>query len=331
MKVLVVRVGRVGDIVMITAALNALLKRYPEAEIHALTSPDGKRVLRGFNDRLTKLIIHDREAFGERFRRPRVRQEIARAGYAHIYCFETKQSFGRLFGGATAQIHQIEQSDELINYAERCLRLVCSQEQEIQSQWIRLPVTDEGRRKALEILRSANVEDDAFLVGIHPTFSGLTKAFFRARQSRQQRGWPLESFAMLARLLTEYAEGKGIRLTTVMDLLPEERPVGERIVHASGNTIKLLTPPPDFERYKAVLERMNLLITPNTGPMHIAGAVGTPMVALFSVLHPGDSGPYIPPQQWVALRSEDTAAPHLGLSAIEPGTVFKACKQYLPA
>ena len=119
-------------------------------------------------------------------------------------------------------------------------------------------------------------------------------------------------------------------MAIVMDLLPEERSLGESIVRASEGRIRLLTPAPDFERYKATLQRMNLLITPNTGPMHIAGAVGTRMVALFCVQHPGDSGPYVPPAQWVALRAEDTLAPHLGLAAIAPIDVFEACRRYLP-
>jgi len=44
-KILIVRVGRVGDMVMITAALKAILDEYPQAEIHVLTGADGKRVL----------------------------------------------------------------------------------------------------------------------------------------------------------------------------------------------------------------------------------------------------------------------------------------------
>lgn len=37
-----------------------------------------------------------------------------------------------------------------------------------------------------------------------------------------------------------------------MDLLPEEHGLGESIVQMSGGAVALLTPPPDFERYKAI-------------------------------------------------------------------------------
>lgn len=43
MKILVIRIGRAGDMVMITPALSALIDKYPNAEITVLTSPDGDR------------------------------------------------------------------------------------------------------------------------------------------------------------------------------------------------------------------------------------------------------------------------------------------------
>ncbi|MCK5092289.1 MAG: hypothetical protein KAR30_07145, partial [Gammaproteobacteria bacterium] len=122
----------------------------------------------------------------------------------------------------------------------------------------------------------------------------------------------------------------GFELKIIMDLLPDERELGEKIVAASGNRVLLLTPRPDFERYKAVIQRANLLITPNTGPMHIGGAVGTSMVALFAGMSPEDCGPYVPKEQYVALCAEDTDSPELGISAISPTKVFKACREFLP-
>jgi hypothetical protein len=59
--------------------------------------------------------------------------------------------------------------------------------------------------------------------------------------------------------------------------------------------------------------------------MHIAAAVGTPLVALFSHMSPRDCGPYVPAGNYTALRAEDTGHPELGLAAISPESVFSAC------
>ena len=68
-KILAIRIGRSGDIVMITAALKALLKKYPDAEIDVLTSPDGKRLLSGFDKRMNVLYVHERKSLFEYFKR----------------------------------------------------------------------------------------------------------------------------------------------------------------------------------------------------------------------------------------------------------------------
>ena len=48
-KILAVRVGRVGDTVMMTPALSALIAYYPDAEITLLLSPVGKLLLQDYH------------------------------------------------------------------------------------------------------------------------------------------------------------------------------------------------------------------------------------------------------------------------------------------
>jgi ADP-heptose:LPS heptosyltransferase len=175
----------------------------------------------------------------------------------------------------------------------------------------------------------AGINENDYVIAMHPSFSGLRKSFFRSKKENYLRQWPIASFAHLAILLTEYANKADLDVKIIMDLLPDERELGEKIVHASGDRVILLTPKPDFGRYKAVIQRTNLLITPNTGPMHIGGAVGTEMVALFSGMSPDDCGPYVPKEQFIALCAEDTDKPELGIAAISPNRVFKACQKFL--
>ena len=98
----------------------------------------------------------------------------------------------------------------------------------------------------------------------------------------------------------------------------------EEIVRESGNAITLLSAQPDFERYKGLLKSLDVLVTPNTGPMHIASAVGTPVVALFSGWSVEECGPFVPPEQCRVLTAEATRHPERGLSAIEPEVVADA-------
>ena len=328
MKILAVRVGRAGDIVMVTAALQAMLDKWPEAELHVLTSPDGKRVLKDFHERLTRLIIYQRKGLKGLLEKGRIKRQINKTVYDKIFCFELNKSFLKLLDRQPAKIKQIQQQSSVTNYAERCLKVVC-QADEIVDRWLYLPVTDEGKRLAQQQLQQRQIGDDDFVIGLHPSFSALRKLSFRNRDTRSQKGWPAEHFAKLACMIAEYAEAQSRRIFVIMDLVPEDRSLGESIVSLSGGRAVLFIPPLNFERYKALLQRMDILVSPDTGPMHIAAAVGTPLVALFAGHDPRDCGPYVPDSQFKILRAEEMAQPELGLAAISPEVVFEACKGFM--
>jgi ADP-heptose:LPS heptosyltransferase len=115
----------------------------------------------------------------------------------------------------------------------------------------------------------------------------------------------------------------------VVDVLPAERVLLAPFLERAGDAVTVLCGPPDFERYKALLARLALLVTPNTGPMHVAAAVGTPVVALFSGWSPAECGPFVPADRVRILRAEDTPTPERGLAAIGADTVFEACAALL--
>lgn len=327
-KILAIRVGRSGDIVMITAALKALLKKYPDADIDVLTSPDGKRLLTGFDRRLHITYVHERKALFEYFKRREIIKNIAKQAYDCVYCFELNPSFSQFYRYISAEIFQLQQTDRLMNYAERCLELVSGKvESGSEHDWIWLPVTEAGRDKAKEILREVDINPNTIVVGFHPSFSGLRKSWVRSLGHREEKAWPEENFGVLAVELDKYAQENGLDLVVIMDLVEEDRALGERIVKASHGVVKMLIPPLNFDRYKATLERMNVLVVPNTGPMHIAGAVGTNLVALFGHLNPVDSGPYVDEHKATLLTSAGSES--AGVAGISIQQVFEACKPYL--
>jgi ADP-heptose:LPS heptosyltransferase len=197
--------------------------------------------------------------------------------------------------------------------------------------WVGLPVSENGLAKARALLDDNGIESGDLLVGLHPTFGGSSLPFFRDRKGTRHRVWPPESFARLSRQLHEKAQALGTPLRVVIDALPDERSLVEPIVKESRGIITLLTEPPDFERYKGLLRCLDVMVTPNTGPMHIAAAVGTPLVALFSGWAPEECGPYVPHERFRVLRAEDHPDARRGLSAIPPDAVAEAVLDLLPS
>ena len=71
----------------------------------------------------------------------------------------------------------------------------------------------------------------------------------------------------------------------------EERRMAERIVQRSRGSV-VLAPQTDLYHLAALLDTADLFISGDTGPLHIAVAVGTETIGLYGATRPGDSGPY---------------------------------------
>ena len=63
--------------------------------------------------------------------------------------------------------------------------------------------------------------------------------------------------------------------------------------------------------------------------MHVASALGTRIIAFFSMKDPGDCGPFMPADCFKILRTEDTKEPERGVAAIDVDTVLRACRKQL--
>lgn len=324
-KILVVRVGRAGDMVMITPALSVLLEAQPVADIHLLTSQEGARVLRGFDRRLTRSWLYTRKFPRSLLLRYSLVRELRSEGFDQVYVFEDKPFYAAWLADIAPKVYDLSAAGGDVHFSERCLEVVAAANgQPFGRKWVSLPVTHEGRARARALLSEHKITPETCLIGMHPTFSGSRLPVFRNRAEQKHRHWPAASFAQLARILDARAQSLGLPLQILIDALPEESSLIEPIIRDSGGLVTLLAAPPDFERYKAILQELDVLITPNTGPMHIAAAVGTPVVALFSGWSAADCGPFVAPERFAALDAAAGEGPQPGLAAITPEQVNEA-------
>jgi len=312
--------------VMVTPAFRALLDNFPDAEFHLLTSTIGQRVFSNYSPRVTAFIVHDRKSMLQKFKFGRILKHIRQIGYDLVFCFESNPTFKAFYEFAGDRGHCIDTSPLQMHYARRCLNVVADAiVSPLENYWLNLPVKEEARIKSRALLYEAGIDEETIVIGIHPTYSGIKKATWRRKIDRGRR-WPPENFAQLAGYLISYAEKHHLKVRLIMDLMPSEAPIGNKIVHLSQGRITMLTAPPDFQRYLATVERMNLLVTSDTGPMHIGGAVGTQLVALFAVKKPEDCGPFIPPERYCVVQS-----PSNRISDIHPRQVMDFCRRFLPS
>lgn len=101
------------------------------------------------------------------------------------------------------------------------------------------------------------------------------------------KAWEADRFGAVAHYA---ADRYGYRSIVVWGTF-EERLTAEAIVAASGGTATL-APDTDLHHLGALIETADLFISGDTGPLHMAVAVGTETIGLYGATKPGDSGPY---------------------------------------
>jgi ADP-heptose:LPS heptosyltransferase len=115
--------------------------------------------------------------------------------------------------------------------------------------------------------------------------------------------WPAESFGALARGLAD----DGLR--SLVTWGPGEEGLADRVVAVSGGAARRSFPT-TLRQYVALARRARLVVAADTGPMHIACAVGTPVVALFGPTDPERNGPFRPAD--LVVRRAPSCAPCYG-------------------
>jgi len=136
----------------------------------------------------------------------------------------------------------------------------------------RLPVPAASLARAHEALDAARVP---------PAFAALAPGSAFAQSKR----WPSERFAALADALAE----RGLPAAVLVG--PGEAELGARVANRARSRPAVLGADLDPVELAAILSLARVAITNDSGPMHLAGAVGTPVAAIFGPTDPGRTGP----------------------------------------
>ena len=138
--------------------------------------------------------------------------------------------------------------------------------------------------------------------------------------------WPVESYGAVAKALAE--RGMGVAVNHG----PREETLAQAVRDSSGRTAHPVNC--SVGELIALTRRAALFVGGDTGPMHLAAALGVPVVALFGPTRPERNGPYA--TRAVVLRSRDSVdnsshihAPDEGLRSIEPQAVIAAVDELM--
>jgi heptosyltransferase-2 len=290
-RMLLIRLDRLGDVVLSAPAAYAMRRHLPHAFIAMLVSPACREVIEG-HPALNEVISYDKDG-AERTARGTLR--FARR--LRAYEFDTalvlhpsnRSHVIPWLAGIPVRVgydrnlpalltHRIPHRKQEGTMHETAYVLEMLEAFGIPAGTPKLfvPVPAEAQRRVEQLLAEAGVSPSDTLVAVHPSASCVSKR------------WMPERFAQVADRLIE-RHGAKVCLITGGPELFYARAVERAMRGPSLNLGGKLT----IGQLGALLRRAALLISNDSGPVHVAAAVGTPVVDIFGRNQRGVS-----PQRW---------------------------------
>ncbi|KJV37094.1 ADP-heptose--LPS heptosyltransferase [Luteibacter yeojuensis] len=130
--------------------------------------------------------------------------------------------------------------------------------------------------------------------------------------SHTVRNWRVERYAAVI----DHAMARGMRVALVGGPSPAERALADQILAAVKHAPLDLTGKDTLKRFMALLGRSQMILTPDSGPMHMANAAGVKVLGLHAASNPNRSGPYSD-RRWCVDRYDAAARKFLGKPASE--------------
>jgi ADP-heptose:LPS heptosyltransferase len=321
-RILAVKLADLGDLLTVTPALQALRAAHPQAKIDLLAPPSSARILDGA-PYIDNIIEFDGLSFSSRFaifhpvKLARIARELISLRLARYDAFVVFHHATLRWGAweravlalavnarVTAGLdnglpharaftsrltHRVpDRGFGVMHEAGYWLAVAAELGADPDAGWrMHIPVKDEHRQRAAQILEERGVGEGNRVVAIHPGAGTFSRA----------RIWPTGRFAQVARrLMLEHSAD------IVITGGPDEAEAAQEVVELVGaktggrqTVISNFAGRTSVQETAALLERCDLFVGGDSGPMHISVAVGTPVVAVFGPSNRGAWGPYTPP------------------------------------
>lgn len=292
-KILLIKLRGIGDVLLSTVVIRNLALEFPGARLEFLTEPPAADVLRGNSD-LDEVLLFDRRTVsavglirmvrGRRydlvidlFGNPRTAlvTRLSGARYRVGYRFRGRTyAYNIVTEPRGGEVHNTQFNLDAIE------RIAVA----IQDRNLYFPILTEDHQFADQFMATAG------WIGKRVVAISSSGGWYTKR-------WGKERFAELADRL--------IRTHRCAVLLPwgpgEEQDAAE--IRAGMHETAQLAPKTTLKQLGALLSRCSFMVSNDSGPMHIATAVGTPVVGIYGPTNPTLQGPYGEHHQVV--RNED--------------------------
>jgi lipopolysaccharide heptosyltransferase II len=302
-RILVVSSTAIGDTLLSTPAIRAARERYPNAAIAALfnaknldlfgNNPDVDEVVPyhgGYRHFFRTVLALRRRRFDVAFilhgNEPQATPIAYLAGVPFIFKWPNTSENRFLLSNDGP----VRTWDDFPHGVDQRLAVVALAGCDPKRRPMILPIAEEGRNATDRLLREEGVGDGDPLVG------------FQCGASTLSRMWFPDRFGELGRRIVR----KDPQIRIVLTGSPGEREYCLSIAREIGERTIVVADRLPLAAVPSLLARLHVLVTGDTGIMHMAVAVRTPVVGLFAVSDPSRSGPYYDLDRHVIIKKPRT-------------------------
>lgn len=330
-RILIIRPDHLGDILLTTPAIRALRHALPDAEIHALVGPWSARVLASYPEVDTILTLpfpgFSREP-KESLQSP---YQLAFSAARHLrrIAYDTAIIFrpDHWWGAMIAHLANIPErigynlpdtapfltraQDPIREHAViQNLRLIerWSGPLALENAHYKYPIMDIDRHYIDGYLDEWGIGIGQSIICIHPGSGTWVKH------------WPEEHWPAVADTLTEQLDAR-----VVFTGGEHELNMIKRIAAQMQQPYCIIAGETHIGQLAALYNRARVVIGPDSGPLHLAAAVGTPTVTLFGPADPLEFGPWGPPDRHIILASDIGCRPCRILDWADDNPAYHPC------
>lgn len=283
-RILLIKLRYLGDVVLSTPVLPLLRKQFPEAKMTFLVNPVTAAVLQG-NPYLDEVWVLPRKPWWQQLR---FIQRVREAKFDTVIDLTDgdRSAFLSWVTGAPVRLGYNRDRrwrgkfySQVLPSAYGSMHMVEYHQQAIAGLGINEAVGEPEVYINSEVRQQVEEEFGDFsaknqpIVLLHPTARYMFKA------------WPLERFAAVA----DWLSGQGTRVALIGS--QREILIGQQIMNLTKHKPVNLMGNTSLSQLTALMKRSHLLIGNDGGPMHIAAAVGCPVLGLFGPTDPAVWGP----------------------------------------
>jgi len=299
-SIAVLRMSALGDVVMTLPLLRTLQKAFPQARLHWIVSRPFDAIVQGVSG--VELVVIDKPrgplSFWRLWRQMRrhefdwllVPQASMRANLVTL-ATRARRKIG--FGALHSRDLQRWFVDEFVP----------AEPEHLIDSFLRFATYVGARERVMQWGLPLREEEHAWARRELAGCAGVKLAVVLAA-SKTERNWPVERYReTLERLAARWP------LTVVLIGGPgaAERALAAELRRGLRVSLLDMVGRTDLRQLAALLGQVDALLAPDTGPLHIAQAMGKPVVGLYAVAPSGKTGPYVEPQWTVDVFAEAAA------------------------